>query len=223
MPNPVNQGDKTVPIRTLFGNRTQAHTVPVGSLPRIFNSANTTSSSPSLPTEPVVLQGTVCLIAAQLSQVEADAIVVPLNPYMPHFSGAPALSVDDASRGALFAQLSTLCRRLSEGGVSHLPSQDEWALHCKHLLLLPRSKSTRLDTLKQSCRSALNMAKSLNLTSIALPLVSPHKPPNQVAKMMMECFLEFRQQNQYDLTITVVAKEGDKSFAAFQSMQLWTM
>ena len=222
MPSPINQGDNSVPIRTLFSNRALAHTTPVDPLLRLFNSANIPSSSPSPPTEPVVLQGTVHLIAAQLSQVEADAIVVPVNPYKPHFSGAPAQSVDDASQGALFTQLSTLCWQVCEGSVSHLPTPSEWSLHSRHVLLLPRSKSTKLDTLKQSCRRALNEAKSLNLTSIALPPISPHKPPNQVAKMMMECFLEFRQQNHYDLTITVVVKEGDKSFAAFRGLQLWT-
>jgi hypothetical protein len=216
---PPNSGN-AMPMRDFFRTRIQAQTSPVEPLGRQLS----IPSSKTTPTEPLTLPASVQLVFGSLGDVEADVIVLPINPSIPQYSGAAAVKMNETCRGALFSYLSSQGSRLWEGSVYQWPVQEEWGLHCKHILLLPRSKTTRIDVLGRSCTDALNKAISFNAASIAFSLLSPHRPRAEVARTMIQCFRDFNNRNQGHLSIIVVVEQSNTVvIEAFTNLQYWTV
>ena len=216
---PPSSGN-AMPMRDFFRTRIQAQTSPVFPLGRQQNCP----SSQTTQTEPLTLPASVELVFGCLSDVEADVIVLPVNPSRPQYSGAAAVKINELSRGALFSYLSSKGSRLLEGRVHNWPVREEWGLHCKHILLLPRSRTTEIDTLRRSCTDALNKAISFNATSIAFSLLSPHRPRAEVARTMIRCFSVFNSRNQGHLSIIVVVEQSNTVvIEAFTNLRYWTV
>jgi O-acetyl-ADP-ribose deacetylase (regulator of RNase III) len=149
------------------------------------------------------------VVTGDIVQFPADAIVVPVSPSL-DMRGATAQAVNDASNGKVLKQCSHLRGSLVEGKVVPVACKAEWNIQANFLYFLVRSKSTKMDALRQACVQALQTAEAHNLSSIAFPLVSTHKGKEEIAKAMHEVFTIFQQQqSQSDLTITVVIKKDD--------------